>query len=756
MLVSIVASGGLALAAQVDGMWKRTGTGNQITPITINGTTADVVANNLTVNGTCTGCGGGGGAPTDATYITQTANGTLSAEQALSSLASGIMRVATTTGVITALTDSAGIAANISDEQGTGALVLATSPTLTTPNIGVATATSVNKVAITAPATSATLTIADGATLSATASATVNQDVSNTANPAFATINVTGTNSLNLGTASTNVGQIVFKNATNAFTTTIQSGVSAASRVYTLPTDFGAAGTVLTDAAGNGTLSWAAAGGFAWGATATGASATGVTLTVDNSAAASTFGQKIIVSNTQTNLVTGLNFDLGTSTVSNRAINIDATTATAGVQAIRIDTFRGLYGLNVSFGGTLNDTTNRAGVTVATQNNAGAGLTTGVYVVSNENSIDTSARGAGVGVSAATAGTTAIAVVGGDNVNSSTNGLVNYTLSNTQSGATVVQKIDTGTSAQAQVGLLLKVYNASSTSDALQIDPSTTATGRGINFANTGGSGYAGIYWANVLNTAGGISQYGIKQDVVASAAGTGYGIYQGIISDTASGTGYGLYQGTLVSNVGATVYGIYQAAVANGGGGTTTINGYGIYQNTIVNGMNGTNTLNAYGWYVGNLVAASTTFEPTISKFFSLNNAQSAAIKARTVDAADILFSRENTATTGTIADNFNLTYFKRTNIQNGAGGTLTATGSVLKLENVATQTAGTLTDSVIPLVIVQDVDSSGPDIFFTPRATAPATCTVGGVYFDTSGAFCACTATNTWENTTATGTCS
>jgi hypothetical protein len=39
------------------------------------------------------------------------------------------------------------------------------SPTLTTPNIGVATATSVNKVAITAPATSATLTIANGKTL---------------------------------------------------------------------------------------------------------------------------------------------------------------------------------------------------------------------------------------------------------------------------------------------------------------------------------------------------------------------------------------------------------------------------------------------------------------------------------------------------------------------------------------------------------------------------------------------------------------
>lgn len=45
-----------------------------------------------------------------------------------------------------------------------------TSPTLTTPSLGVATATSINKVTITAPATSATLTIPDGVTLTGPAS----------------------------------------------------------------------------------------------------------------------------------------------------------------------------------------------------------------------------------------------------------------------------------------------------------------------------------------------------------------------------------------------------------------------------------------------------------------------------------------------------------------------------------------------------------------------------------------------------------
>lgn len=48
---------------------------------------------------------------------------------------------------------------------GTGSGVRATSPTLEAPVLGVATATSINKVALTAPATSATITVADGETL---------------------------------------------------------------------------------------------------------------------------------------------------------------------------------------------------------------------------------------------------------------------------------------------------------------------------------------------------------------------------------------------------------------------------------------------------------------------------------------------------------------------------------------------------------------------------------------------------------------
>jgi len=55
----------------------------------------------------------------------------------------------------------------VASSTGSVAVVLSTSPTLVTPVLGVATATSINKVAFTAPATGSTLTIADGKTLTA-------------------------------------------------------------------------------------------------------------------------------------------------------------------------------------------------------------------------------------------------------------------------------------------------------------------------------------------------------------------------------------------------------------------------------------------------------------------------------------------------------------------------------------------------------------------------------------------------------------
>jgi len=61
----------------------------------------------------------------------------------------------------------------VTANTGTGAIARAVSPSFTTPTLGAATATTVNKVTITAPATAATLTIADGKTFTASNTVTL-------------------------------------------------------------------------------------------------------------------------------------------------------------------------------------------------------------------------------------------------------------------------------------------------------------------------------------------------------------------------------------------------------------------------------------------------------------------------------------------------------------------------------------------------------------------------------------------------------
>ena len=67
---------------------------------------------------------------------------------------------------------SSNLSTALTDETGSGLVVFATSPTLVTPTLGVATATTVNKLTLTAPTTGSTLTIDDGFTLHTTGNVT--------------------------------------------------------------------------------------------------------------------------------------------------------------------------------------------------------------------------------------------------------------------------------------------------------------------------------------------------------------------------------------------------------------------------------------------------------------------------------------------------------------------------------------------------------------------------------------------------------
>jgi hypothetical protein len=167
-------------------------------------------------------------------------------------------------------------------------LVLATTPTLITPVLGVATATSINKVAITAPATSATLTLADGKTLTCSNTLTfTGTDASSVAFGTGGTVvytsnklsvhaattsaelagvisDETGSGALVFGTSPTfttslslaAAAETRYYNAGGTFYVGFKGGNAAANKIWTLPLADGSANQVLsTD--GSGTLSWA-------------------------------------------------------------------------------------------------------------------------------------------------------------------------------------------------------------------------------------------------------------------------------------------------------------------------------------------------------------------------------------------------------------------------------------------------------------------------------------------------------------------
>lgn len=119
-----------------------------------------------------------------------------------------------------AATTSAELAGVISDETGTGSLVFASTPTLVTPVLGVATATSLNKVTITAPATAATLTIPDGVTLTGPASSGTAMTLGNAET-------VTGIKTFNSG-------KLILAGSSSG-TTILNAAAAAGSTTLTLP-----------------------------------------------------------------------------------------------------------------------------------------------------------------------------------------------------------------------------------------------------------------------------------------------------------------------------------------------------------------------------------------------------------------------------------------------------------------------------------------------------------------------------------------
>jgi len=133
---------------------------------------------------------------------------------------------------------SANLATAITNETGSGSLVFATSPTLVTPTLGVATATSVNKVAITAPVTSATLTLANGSTLATSGafSATLTSTATTNATLPAGTHTLAGLDVIQVWNANQSFasGQFTLNGATSGGVT-INAPAVAGSNTLTAP-----------------------------------------------------------------------------------------------------------------------------------------------------------------------------------------------------------------------------------------------------------------------------------------------------------------------------------------------------------------------------------------------------------------------------------------------------------------------------------------------------------------------------------------
>jgi hypothetical protein len=125
-------------------------------------------------------------------------------------ISTGVSGLAAGVATFLATPSSANLITAVTDETGTGSLVFATSPTLTTPVLGVASATTINKVTITAPATSATLTLAQGSTLATSGANSLTLTTTAASNVTLPTAGTLTTQGNNLGVfASTTSAQLL-------------------------------------------------------------------------------------------------------------------------------------------------------------------------------------------------------------------------------------------------------------------------------------------------------------------------------------------------------------------------------------------------------------------------------------------------------------------------------------------------------------------------------------------------------------------
>ena len=235
---------------------------------------------------------------------------------------------ATTNASLTGPITSVGNATSIASQTGTGSkFVVDTSPTLVTPIIGAATATTVNKITLTAPATGSTLTIQEGFTLTANGNATVSgtntgDDATNSKYSSLVS-NATHTGDATGATALTVVainGVVMSGLATGIVKNTTSTGVPSIAVAADFPTlnqnTTGSAATVTTNASLTGPIT-------SVGNATSIASQTGT-------------GSKFVVDTSPTLVTPDIGVATGTSLVLSGDLTVNGTTTTISSTTIEV------------------------------------------------------------------------------------------------------------------------------------------------------------------------------------------------------------------------------------------------------------------------------------------------------------------------------------------------------------------------------------------------------------------------------------
>jgi len=118
----------------------------------------------------------------------------------------------------------------------------------------------------------------------------------------------------------------------------------------------------------------------------------------------------------------------------------------------------GTYGIRLGNNFNTNSLYSNYNIFLENFNNTGTGKNTGIHINNRSTDFTSASANSGAGFSVQQIGVdgTAIAIKGFQNINSTTSGLFNITLDNTQSGASYLSKLDTGTSTQDHLWLQLK------------------------------------------------------------------------------------------------------------------------------------------------------------------------------------------------------------------------------------------------------------------------------------------------------------